>query len=198
MTGRCTKRSVDARPFFIEGSTVRVRQRASRKSLQMAISLAWFANGCHARARAGIRAARTPFVRRGEIRLEQAGSSVCWPPSAREQVITGVFALAVGGTRTSADGAKWFAPPGLAISAHTLKLTFSDLALIYKSLQAPKTVAALPSQDELLNDTIQIFDQALNRAVSEPRGSHGREEVDLRASAEAPSPANTKAHRTWR
>jgi hypothetical protein len=32
MTGRCTMQSVDPRPFFIErGSTVRVRQRASRR-----------------------------------------------------------------------------------------------------------------------------------------------------------------------
>src|SRR5438128_1178481 len=33
MTGRCTTRILDNRPFFIErGSTVRVRQRASRKA----------------------------------------------------------------------------------------------------------------------------------------------------------------------
>ena len=164
----------------------------------MAISLAWFANGCHVGHVLGFE----PFAHRSYVEaksgLSKPVQASADPPSAREQVITGVFALAVGGTRTSADGANWFAPPGPAISAHTLKLTFSDLALIYQSLQAPKTVAALPSQDELLNDTIQIFDLALNRAVSEPRGSHGREEVDLRASAEAPSPANTKAHRTWR
>ncbi len=51
---------------------------------------------------------------------------------------------------------------------HTLTLKFSELALIYKSLQAAKTLAALPPQDELLNDTIQIVDQALNRAAYEP------------------------------
>jgi hypothetical protein len=28
-----------------------------------------------------------------------------------------------------------------------------------------KTLGALPPQDELLNDTIQLVDQALNRAV---------------------------------
>jgi hypothetical protein len=50
-----------------------------------------------------------------------------------------------------------------------LTLRFSELALIYKSLQAAKTLGALPPQDELLNDTIQIVDQALNRAAYEPR-----------------------------
>jgi hypothetical protein len=51
---------------------------------------------------------------------------------------------------------------------HTLTLRFSELALLYKSLQAAKTLGALPPQDELLNDTIQIVDQALNRAAHEP------------------------------
>jgi hypothetical protein len=51
---------------------------------------------------------------------------------------------------------------------HTLSLRFSELALIYKSLQAAKTLGVLPPQAELLNDTIQIIDQALNRAVHEP------------------------------
>ena len=36
---------------------------------------------------------------------------------------------------------------------HTLTLRFSELALIYKSLQAAKTLHALPPQDELLEDT---------------------------------------------
>jgi hypothetical protein len=48
---------------------------------------------------------------------------------------------------------------------HELKLTFGELALIYKSLQAVKTLGALPPQDELLNDTIQLVDQALDRAI---------------------------------
>jgi hypothetical protein len=48
---------------------------------------------------------------------------------------------------------------------HELRLSFSELALIYKSLQAVKTFGALPPQDELLNDTIQLVDQAVNRAV---------------------------------
>jgi hypothetical protein len=46
-----------------------------------------------------------------------------------------------------------------------LRLTFHELALIYKSLQAAKTLGALPSQDELLDDTIELVEQALNRAV---------------------------------
>ncbi len=46
-----------------------------------------------------------------------------------------------------------------------LKLSFAELALIYKSLQAAKTLGALAPQDELLDDTIQLVDQALNRAI---------------------------------
>jgi len=46
-----------------------------------------------------------------------------------------------------------------------LVLTFDQLALIYKSLQAVKSLGALPSQDELLDDTIQLVDQALNDAL---------------------------------
>jgi hypothetical protein len=48
---------------------------------------------------------------------------------------------------------------------HELQLTFDELALIYKSLQAARTLGAFPPQDELLNDTIQLVDQALNRAI---------------------------------
>jgi hypothetical protein len=46
-----------------------------------------------------------------------------------------------------------------------LTLTFDELALIYKALQAVKTLGALPSEDELLDDTIQLVDQALNDAI---------------------------------
>jgi hypothetical protein len=38
---------------------------------------------------------------------------------------------------------------------HELALTFDELALIYRSLQAVKTLGALPPQDELLDDTIE-------------------------------------------
>jgi hypothetical protein len=44
-------------------------------------------------------------------------------------------------------------------------LTFDELALIYKSLQAAKTLGALPPEDELLDDTMQLVDQALNGLV---------------------------------
>ena len=54
--------------------------------------------------------------------------------------------------------------------AHELELTFDQLALIYKSLQATKTLGALPPQDELLNDTIDLVDQALTRAVHRALG----------------------------
>jgi hypothetical protein len=46
-----------------------------------------------------------------------------------------------------------------------LQLTFRELTLIYKSLQAVKTLGSLPRQDELLNDTVQLVDQALNTAA---------------------------------
>jgi hypothetical protein len=48
---------------------------------------------------------------------------------------------------------------------HELKLTFGQLALVYKSLQAVKTLGALPPQDELLNDTIQLVDLVMREAV---------------------------------
>jgi hypothetical protein len=48
---------------------------------------------------------------------------------------------------------------------HELKLTFSELSLVYKSLQAVRTLGELPTQDELLNDTLHLVEQALQRAV---------------------------------
>jgi hypothetical protein len=46
-----------------------------------------------------------------------------------------------------------------------LTVTFDQLALIYKSLEAARTLDALPSVDELLEDTLQLVDQALNDAI---------------------------------
>jgi hypothetical protein len=65
-------------------------------------------------------------------------------------------------TRLSIDG-----PPARSAAApqRELTLTFDELALIYKSLQAVKTLGTLPSEDELLDDTIQLVDQALNDAI---------------------------------
>ena len=48
---------------------------------------------------------------------------------------------------------------------HELTLTYDELVLIYKSLQAVKTLGALPPDDELLEDTIEAVDQALNTAT---------------------------------
>lgn len=48
---------------------------------------------------------------------------------------------------------------------HELQLSFDELTLIYKSLQAAKALGALPPQDELLSDTMQLVDQALNAAA---------------------------------
>lgn len=51
-----------------------------------------------------------------------------------------------------------------------VRLTFDELALVYKSLQAAKTLGVTPPQDELLEDTIQAVDQALDEARSEAVG----------------------------
>lgn len=48
---------------------------------------------------------------------------------------------------------------------HEVALSFDELLLIYKSLQAVKTLGALPPEDELLEDTIQAVDQALDTAI---------------------------------
>jgi hypothetical protein len=50
-------------------------------------------------------------------------------------------------------------------SRQEVRFTFDQLALIYKSLEAVKTLGALPPQDELLQDTIQVVDQSLNTFV---------------------------------
>lgn len=46
-----------------------------------------------------------------------------------------------------------------------LELTFDQLALIHKSLQAVRALGVLPTRDELLDDTMQLVDQALDEAV---------------------------------
>jgi len=43
-----------------------------------------------------------------------------------------------------------------------ITLSYDELMLIYKSLQAVKTLQALPPEDELLEDTIDVVDQALS------------------------------------
>lgn len=48
---------------------------------------------------------------------------------------------------------------------HKLQLTFDQLALIHKSLQAVRTLGVLPPRDELLDDTMELVDQALTSAV---------------------------------
>lgn len=50
-------------------------------------------------------------------------------------------------------------------AACQLELTFDQLALVHKSLQVVRTIGALPPRDELLEDTIELVDQALDRAV---------------------------------
>jgi hypothetical protein len=58
-------------------------------------------------------------------------------------------------------------------SPKEVRLTFDELALIYKSLEAVRTLGALPPQDELLEDTIQIVDQSLNTFVHGGRANEG-------------------------
>ena len=53
------------------------------------------------------------------------------------------------------------------IQRRRLKLTFGELVLIFKALQAVKTLDALPRQHELLDDTIDLVDRALTAAVRE-------------------------------
>jgi hypothetical protein len=65
------------------------------------------------------------------------------------------------------------APPGRSESSSAaddgetiaLRLRFRELVLIHKSLRAVRTLGALPPQDELLNDTIELVDLALEEAV---------------------------------
>jgi hypothetical protein len=46
-----------------------------------------------------------------------------------------------------------------------LELTFDQLVLVHKALHAVRTIGALPPRDELLEDTIELVNQVLNRAV---------------------------------
>jgi hypothetical protein len=50
-------------------------------------------------------------------------------------------------------------------STTRLELSFDELALIYKSLLAVKTLGALPPDDELLDDTIQVVDRTLTESM---------------------------------
>jgi hypothetical protein len=57
------------------------------------------------------------------------------------------------------------------VRAQEVELTYDELTLIYKSLQATKTIGALPPQDALLENTLQDVDQTLNvLARSAPAG----------------------------
>ena len=51
------------------------------------------------------------------------------------------------------------------VRRHELTLTFDELVLIYRSLQAAKTLGAMQPEDELLEDTIELVDQALDVAI---------------------------------
>ena len=67
--------------------------------------------------------------------------------------------------RAAVDRIRAWSDPQRGASQKEVRLTFDELALIYKSLETVKTLGALPPQDELLEDTIQIVDQSLNTFV---------------------------------
>lgn len=46
-----------------------------------------------------------------------------------------------------------------------LRLSFGELTLVHRSLEAVKTLGAFERQGELLNDTIDLVDRALNEAA---------------------------------
>ena len=46
-----------------------------------------------------------------------------------------------------------------------LKLGFRQLDLVYRSLQAVRTLGLVERQDDLLTDTLELFDAALQGAV---------------------------------
>ena len=46
-----------------------------------------------------------------------------------------------------------------------LKIGFSELVLIHRSLEAVRTLALVEGQDDLLTDTLQLIDLALEEAV---------------------------------
>ena len=48
---------------------------------------------------------------------------------------------------------------------NVLRLSFDELAVIYKSLQAAKTLGVLPPEDEFLDDTMELVDQALKNVI---------------------------------
>ena len=45
---------------------------------------------------------------------------------------------------------------------YELTLSFDELTLIYKSLLAAKSLGVLSQSDELVDDTIQLVDEALS------------------------------------
>jgi hypothetical protein len=117
----------------------------------------------HARVRDGARAlhtARSEALNRPRAAPSSTGISV---PSHEQTSETGarpslrLLTIPPGATGSTRDRSDQ--------QTHELKLTFSELALIYTSLQAAKTLGALPPQDELLNDTIHLVDLALKKAV---------------------------------
>jgi hypothetical protein len=53
-----------------------------------------------------------------------------------------------------------------------VRLTYRQLVLIHRSLQAMRTLGLYPLQDEDMLDTTELVDRALKRAVWSARGTH--------------------------
>ena len=49
--------------------------------------------------------------------------------------------------------------------SHDVKLTYGELVLVHKSLQAVRALGHLPPHDELLDDTIHVVELALAKAL---------------------------------
>ena len=72
-----------------------------------------------------------------------------------------VDALLRGAAAKQRDGCR---QPRARRKAHKLELSNAELLLIYRSLEAAKTLRVVHPQDELLDDTLQLVSQALKEA----------------------------------
>jgi hypothetical protein len=55
--------------------------------------------------------------------------------------------------------------PRTAAQECDLKVSFDELTLIYKSLLAARALGVLSQEEQFVDDTIQLVDQALNAAI---------------------------------
>ena len=67
--------------------------------------------------------------------------------------------------RTSRPRLRVLSPPPRNDDAVEIQLSFRQLVLIRRSLEAVRTLDVYPPQDELLGDTTHLVDLALKKAV---------------------------------